>query len=119
MTTSTKRRSWIRTKMTTSDKLYLQSGQFTSTSTKRRSWIRKLESWFKTDPFGQEVLGRYITEELSDGSGYVIVDYKKARWRLEPIAAWYDMWVGLYVDRKEKAIYVMVLPCLGCKFYWG
>lgn len=26
--------------------------------------------------------------------------------------AWYDLWVGAYVDRKNRVLYVCPLPCL-------
>jgi hypothetical protein len=29
--------------------------------------------------------------------------------------AWYDMWTGLFVDKKKEIIYVCVLPCLVIK----
>lgn len=32
--------------------------------------------------------------------------------RLRIFVAWYDLWVGLYYDRKGKQLYVCPLPCL-------
>jgi hypothetical protein len=29
--------------------------------------------------------------------------------------AWYDMWVGIYIDRRNRALYVCPLPCLVLK----
>lgn len=26
--------------------------------------------------------------------------------------AWYDLWVGVYIDRKNRRIYACPLPCL-------
>lgn len=26
--------------------------------------------------------------------------------------AWYDLWVGVFVDRKTRTLYVCPLPCL-------
>ncbi len=29
------------------------------------------------------------------------------------VAAWYDLWIGAYYDRKAARLYVLPLPCLG------
>lgn len=29
--------------------------------------------------------------------------------------AWYDIWIGVYVDRKSRAVYVCPFPCLVIK----
>ena len=26
--------------------------------------------------------------------------------------AWYDIWIGVYVDRKNKTVYICPLPCV-------
>lgn len=31
-----------------------------------------------------------------------------------PLFAWYGLWTGVYVDRKARWLYVMLLPTLGC-----
>lgn len=28
---------------------------------------------------------------------------------------WYDLWIGAYVDTKNKAIYICPIPCFGIK----
>jgi hypothetical protein len=33
--------------------------------------------------------------------------------------AWYDAWVGIYIDRKKRRVYVLPLPCCGICFGWG
>ena len=33
--------------------------------------------------------------------------------------AWYDLWIGLYVDRKGKRAYFCPLPCLVVCFDWN
>ena len=33
--------------------------------------------------------------------------------RVRPFVAWYDAWVGVYVDRKARQVYVFPLPCIG------
>lgn len=28
---------------------------------------------------------------------------------------WYDLWIGAYIDTKNRAIYICPVPCLGVK----
>lgn len=30
--------------------------------------------------------------------------------------AWYDIWIGVFIDRKKRAVYVCPVPCLVFKF---
>ena len=32
---------------------------------------------------------------------------------------WYDLWIGLFVDRKGKAVYICPVPMFGIKVAWG
>lgn len=32
---------------------------------------------------------------------------------IRPIVAWYDLWVGVFVDRSKRRIYICPLPCIG------
>lgn len=34
-------------------------------------------------------------------------------WRVRPLFAWYDLWVGAYWDRANHRLYVMPIPCFG------
>ena len=27
--------------------------------------------------------------------------------------AWYDLWVGIFIDTRKRRVYVFPLPCLG------
>ena len=27
--------------------------------------------------------------------------------------AWYDIWVGVFIDRAKRRIYILPLPCVG------
>jgi hypothetical protein len=38
--------------------------------------------------------------------------------KVKPIFAWYDMWIGMYWDRKNRKLYVLPLPCLGFVIEW-
>lgn len=35
--------------------------------------------------------------------------------KVRPMFAWYDLWVGVFVDRPKRRIYVFPLPCLGLR----
>lgn len=32
---------------------------------------------------------------------------------------WYDLWIGAFIDIKNKTLYVCPIPCLGIKITWG
>lgn len=32
---------------------------------------------------------------------------------------WFDLWVGAYVDRKGRAVYVCLLPTVYVRIGWG
>lgn len=35
--------------------------------------------------------------------------------KIKPMFAWYDLWVGLFVDVKKDCWYIFILPMLGIK----
>ena len=35
--------------------------------------------------------------------------------KIEAIFAWYDFWIGLFVDPKRKVVYIFFIPMLGFK----
>lgn len=37
--------------------------------------------------------------------------------RVKPFFRWYDLWVGVYVDTRLKAIYICPLPTIGLKIW--
>lgn len=41
-------------------------------------------------------------------------------WRLKvrPIFAWYDVWVGAFIDRPNRRLYLFPLPCIGLRVDW-
>lgn len=41
------------------------------------------------------------------------IGFRYPRFRVRPMFAWYDLWIGVFVDRKARQIYVFPLPCLG------
>ena len=38
--------------------------------------------------------------------------------KIEPIFAWYDLWIGMFVDAKKHRVYIFPLPCLGIVVSW-
>lgn len=37
---------------------------------------------------------------------------------IRPIFAWYDLWVGVFVDRPKRRIYIFPIPCVGLVLTW-
>jgi len=35
--------------------------------------------------------------------------------KIRLIFAWYDIWIGLYWDGKERTLYCLPIPCVGIK----
>lgn len=33
------------------------------------------------------------------------------------VFAWYDFWIGVFVDREKKCIYIFPIPCVGIRIY--
>jgi hypothetical protein len=38
---------------------------------------------------------------------------------IRPIFAWYDFWVGVFIDRPKRRIYIFPFPCLGVVIKFG
>ena len=38
--------------------------------------------------------------------------------KIRMIFAWYDFWVGVFVDTKKKAVYIFPVPMLGFVIKW-
>lgn len=39
--------------------------------------------------------------------------------RVKFIFAWYDMWIGVFVDTKKKRVYILPIPTLGIVIQYG
>ncbi len=65
--------------------------------------MRRFVKWFQGHNLGYSV--------TTDGDGEP--RYGMPRFRVRPFVAWYDAWVGVYVDRKARQVYVLPIPCLG------
>ena len=35
------------------------------------------------------------------------------------VCAWYDLWIGVFIDRAKRRLYVLPLPCLGFVIEWA
>ena len=33
--------------------------------------------------------------------------------KIKPIFAWYDLWIGIFWDKKKKNIYILPIPAIG------
>lgn len=34
------------------------------------------------------------------------------------IFAWYDLWVGVFIDRPNHRVYIFPIPCVGIRVQW-
>ena len=39
--------------------------------------------------------------------------------RVRPIFAWYDLWIGAFVDTAKRRLYIFPLPCVGLVIQWN
>lgn len=39
--------------------------------------------------------------------------------KIRPIFAWFDLWIGVFIDRGKRRVYVFPLPCVGIVITWG
>lgn len=78
-----------------------------------------LSRWFKRENRdGMPLPGAILdvaTMDFETGE----LQYRKPCWQIEPVVAWYDCWVGIYVDRDKRTVYVFPCPCIGLRVYWG
>lgn len=38
---------------------------------------------------------------------------REVEMRIKPLFAWYDIWIGVFIDTKKSKIYILPLPCIG------
>lgn len=72
--------------------------------------MRKLIRWFK----GREIL-EVITVDPSKGT----IEFRDPSWQIRPIVAWYDFWIGIFIDREKRRVYLFPIPCVGIVIFWG
>jgi len=39
--------------------------------------------------------------------------------RAKLIFRWYDLWIGIYIDRRNKYIYIFPIPMIGIRIFYG
>jgi len=39
--------------------------------------------------------------------------------KIRPMFAWYDLWIGVFIDTKKKRFYVFPIPTLGFVVDWS
>lgn len=39
--------------------------------------------------------------------------------KLQPMFAWYDLWIGFFWDQRKRVLYVFPIPCFGFKITFG
>lgn len=39
--------------------------------------------------------------------------------KIKPIFAWYGIWVGAFIDKSKKCVYLFPFPCFGVMLEWG
>lgn len=71
--------------------------------------MQRLADWFR----GNRILGEI---EYNHATGDTV--HRVARFRCRPFFRWYDLWMGVYVDREKRHFYVCYLPCCGFKIGW-
>jgi len=32
---------------------------------------------------------------------------------VRPVFAWYDLWIGVFIDRPKRRVYIFLVPCFG------
>jgi len=43
---------------------------------------------------------------------------KGRKLKVKPFFRWYDLWVGIFIDNKNDAIYIIPFPMFGIKIWW-
>lgn len=81
--------------------------------------MKRLLRWFKwLDADGFPGVGAPLEIiEFVPETGCVMI--RPPCWRVELVVAWYDCWIGIYVDRKQRRVYILPIPCVGLCIYWG
>lgn len=81
---------------------------------KKLTLLAKLSKWFKRTGEPGQVL-EIIRVNHETGT----ITFEEPRWRVERLVAWWDIWVGVYIDRDKRKVYIFPIPCVGVVIYWG
>jgi hypothetical protein len=72
-------------------------------------FVRSVRTWLLTKN-GQVVVGIAMVNRATGE-----VSTRRARFKIVPMFAWYDCWLGMFWDNKQKLLYVFPVPMLGFK----
>lgn len=50
---------------------------------------------------------------ISVRSPPIHIPSRMSEMRMRPLFAWYDLWIGVFWDRKSRKLYILPVPCLG------
>lgn len=39
--------------------------------------------------------------------------------RVRLVLAWYDLWIGAFIDRPGRRVFIFPVPCIGLCFDWS
>jgi hypothetical protein len=79
----------------------------------------RIRRWFQRRDRAGNLEAGAVLGVLSFDRETCVVSSRPPRWRIEPVVAWYDAWIGVYVDREKRRVYVFPCPCVGFRVYWG
>ena len=53
---------------------------------------------------------------------FVAQKYKEAlnkrKFHIKPFFKWFDLWIGIYIDKKKHAVYIIPFPMFGIKIWF-
>lgn len=38
---------------------------------------------------------------------------------IRPMFAWFDLWVGVFIDRPKRRVFIFPIPCCGIVIDWS
>jgi hypothetical protein len=46
-------------------------------------------------------------------------DTQPSGFRIRPMFAWYDFWIGAFYDKPRRRLYIFPIPCFGLRIEFG
>lgn len=59
-----------------------------------------------TQKYLPDIIENYYQERL-----------KESKLNIKPFFRWYDLWIGIYIDNKNDAVYIIPFPMFGIKIW--
>lgn len=61
----------------------------------------------------------YTQKQLPDMvQNYYNQALKDRKLKIKPFFRWFDLWIGVYIDTKNDAVYIIPFPMFGIKIWW-